>query len=362
LRCLGFLMIFLGHAHPLHIALQSDIAGRSLLDKAGICVFLAGGVALELFFLSSGYLICTLLLRERQRTGTVSLPLFYMRRVLRIWPLYFFALLMAFLASRFIAHDHRVGYYLAYLFMIGNWAPVLKLAARAPFPVDHLWSISVEEQFYLLFGPAAKYAGRRALFWICIGAILLGLTVVAIAKVDLWRNSFSQFMFFAAGILIGLRYPAGVLPQWSAAKRLRLLLAAIVLLILNVALEVQAGLFSGHTHWILVLYYSVVVVGTCAILLSFLGIRRPFPRPMVFLGKISYGLYVFHLFAIDITPRVLWKMHLHFNRMSDWRMHITRDAVALGLTILLAVISFYAIELPFLKLKTRFTVVRSRAA
>jgi peptidoglycan/LPS O-acetylase OafA/YrhL len=116
-----------------------------------------------LFFVLSSYLITELLLREREETGRVHFQAFFMRRILRIWPLYFAALGMAFVTG-LIWPEFRVkpGCLVAYLLLLGNWYNVLREPMMSPW--QPLWSITLEEQFYLLWPFLASK--RRVYIWI----------------------------------------------------------------------------------------------------------------------------------------------------------------------------------------------------
>ncbi len=158
LRFGAFLLVFLSHAF-----------GRIHLISYG------GGYGVDVFFALSSYLITTLLLAEKERTGTIRAKDFYIRRGLRIWPLYFVFLLLIVPLSHFALHDHLNRKYLA-LFAIGlgNWACVFwgfPSSIAAP-----LWSVSVEEQFYGVWPFVAKRFFRH------IPALACALLLVANAS------------------------------------------------------------------------------------------------------------------------------------------------------------------------------------
>ena len=115
-----------------------------------IVAFAAGGSwGVDLFFALSSFLITTILLRERQQVGDVDVASFYLRRVLRIWPLYFTLLLVVLPLVRPVSPaDGMSGKYLvAFLLFVGNWACVWW--GYPPAIAGQLWSVSIEEQFYL---------------------------------------------------------------------------------------------------------------------------------------------------------------------------------------------------------------------
>ena len=145
---------------------------------------------MDLFFTLSGYLITRLLLREREQTGDINLRAFYARRTLRIWPLYYFSLALAFLLTRIPASITSAPPYLgnafapmrseSYFFMAiflfnFNFANCL-LTNPLPF-MAHLWSISVEEQFYLFWPWFARYVPRRRI--VVIPIVMIAVACIA---------------------------------------------------------------------------------------------------------------------------------------------------------------------------------------
>jgi peptidoglycan/LPS O-acetylase OafA/YrhL len=144
LRLAAFIAVYLHHSLP---ADQRYVARFHLPQWVGelvAAVTVAGKFGVTLFFLLSAYLITSLLLREKTVKGSVDLRNFYVRRILRIWPLYFFALFAAVLwpwAGRL-----PVPYFAAFVLLAGNW--MIILAGTPASWASVLWSVSIEEQFY----------------------------------------------------------------------------------------------------------------------------------------------------------------------------------------------------------------------
>jgi peptidoglycan/LPS O-acetylase OafA/YrhL len=170
-----------------------------------------GPFGVPIFFLLSAFLITELLLRERERTGKIHIKAFYMRRILRIWPLYFLVFFGLALLNHFVpgvgTQDPLA--WLAFTFFAGNWY-ILHHGWIAG-AVDPLWSISVEEQFYIVIPVIAAVAGRRAVA--VVSGLLLAVAYVTVLLYALhpssgdngeWTNSFVQFQFFCAGTLIAI--------------------------------------------------------------------------------------------------------------------------------------------------------------
>ena len=350
LRLVAFLCVFCCHS------------SYSLAPK----VSAAGGFGLCLFFLLSAFLITELLQREVLSTGTVNIKSFYIRRSLRIWPLYYGFLLASVLIGVLSPLRHTPGsLYRSYAFMLGNvyfgrydihWSPVL-----------FLWSISVEEQFYLFWPWLNKVLRRRGLVLVALGAFPLAWLAMAFLenfavrlRISVWSSSFVQFQFFTCGALLslGLR---GRIPSISGLVRSGLLLTGF--LCWAAAARWSGVVTEPHGLGGLIWGYLAVAAGCTAVFLACYGLNaRWMPAPLVYLGKISFGLYIFHKICLETVSALLGRIkflatpaHHHFFSLG----HIVGG---FGMTVLLAALSYHFYELPFLTLKDRFAIVPSRAA
>jgi peptidoglycan/LPS O-acetylase OafA/YrhL len=316
-----------------------------------------------IFFLLSSYLIVTILLRERDSTGTVSLSSFAARRVLRIWPLYFFILASAYVLGRFhpevSIHSKAL---LAFSFLLGNLY-ILKHGWVLD-TINPLWSLSIEEQFYLVIPGLTRAGGRRALTIICWLTLAFSYILLiwlghrhSISLVGVWANSFVQFQFFAAGGLIALAHSRGRL-SLSTWARLGLVVAGCIMWYIASA---RFGLqtFRPSTPAQLVAGYLFLLSGTVAIFLAVLDADIKIPKIIIYLGKISYGLYLFHqLFLWTIFDSESSRPSLVF-----LRNHIAVGVLlALTATIAAASLSYHFFERPILLFKARFETVKTRVA
>jgi peptidoglycan/LPS O-acetylase OafA/YrhL len=318
-------------------------------------VVMVGGFGLSMFFLLSAYLITELLLRERAQSGTVAWSLFFARRALRIWPLYYTALAVAILIGLANPHFRVNGVGVAGMsFFVVNW--VLG-GAHLGFAAS-LWSISVEEQFYLIW-PLIVRAGGKPLVLIASMFFLVSagvwLWVFAGKGWHLWYDTPVEFLFFGAGAVIALA-TRGEVRARSPASRATISIAGLLFLV--VAARVGGIGTSGVrlTHSRLYIGYGAAVAGCAAILVAILGLPR-IPRVLIYLGKISYGLYVFHDGALYLAQWTTAPLKL---RPASAVQMLTVDTLALLICIPLAHLSYQYFEKPFLKLKQRFEVVESR--
>jgi peptidoglycan/LPS O-acetylase OafA/YrhL len=316
-----------------------------------------GAYGLSLFFLLSAYLITELLLREREQTGDVSWKLFFIRRALRIWPLYFGAVAAVIVVS-LVRHQIYVSrlHLLAMVFFVANWFGV---GFQFGPLTGHLWSISVEEQFYLIWPPLMKFGGKRA---------ILAASVVLAAVAPVWMLIFSsrgwrlwydtpvEFLFFAAGALIAIWGHCGVLERSGVSRVLLLALGIAMLAGAAWIGPIGTDAISGISLRANLLGYGMVVAGCVAIFFATLGLAGV-PRWLAYLGKISYGLYVFHVAAMQLSLDLLARL-----RIANSVDALIIDGLAMLLSIAAAHLSYQYFEKPFLRIKERFTVVQSRPA
>ena len=349
-------MVLLHHAFPHQPEFWTKLGVPSAFAAVLAGVGASGAFGVSLFFVLSAYLITELLLREKELVGGLDVKSFYVRRILRIWPLYFFFLALAMAMQWFIPGQHlewRTG--LAFSALAGNWYIVfIGFPSSVIFP---LWSVSIEEQFYLTW----PLILRRVSQW-GIAAFAVGLLVVATVtrfylgehhslESQVWCNTLVQLDPIAAGILIAV-FLKGAVPQLSK-------LARAAMIVSGTACFATAALYFGIkrdplTTPRIMLGYPTVALGGALLLLAVLRDGAAPGRALVYLGRISYGLYVFHALGLLISDYVVP------NQTANLARYGLRIFVAFAATVTMAAISYRWLETPFLRLKQRFTYVLSR--
>lgn len=318
------------------------------------------GLGVPLFFALSAYLVTELLRAEKAFTGSIKVGAFYSRRVLRIWPLYFFVLGMGFVLSR-LYPDTPISWFalLCYTLLMGNW--YTSRYGFLSFSLGPLWSIPVEEQFYFSWPWIARTVSRPVLALICLAGWLCSQTMLlylcyhhASSSPEVWTNSIVQLQYFAigAGMSIWLN---GSVPKIGVPLRLLFVVGGFLLSPLGEYLG-NANAILGERSSITHLYptYLVGGVSVTAMLIGFLGCTALANWSAVrYLGKISYGLYLFHPLAIVQSEYILHNLGLDSPGIST--------PAALLIDIGIAWLSYEYLEKPFLRLKERFAVVKSRA-
>jgi peptidoglycan/LPS O-acetylase OafA/YrhL len=316
----------------------------------------AGVFGVDLFFVLSAYLITELLLREKEQFGYLDVRAFYWRRILRIWPLYFFAIGLALFPPLNRQHGFTWRYVAAFLLLAGNWSVVAWGWPLRTIAIP-LWTVSIEEQFYLLWPPIVRVLSRFRVLLAAMAMLVLSsaIRVLMVAThrgvFSVWCNSLTRLDPIAAGILIATVLQGGV-PRFRLVVRLGMLLAGVAPLVLVANVWRIQG--PNSLQWFPTLVgFPLVAAGCALILLAVLGTSVRPPGVLVYLGKISYGLYVYHTLGSFLAEK------LDFVR-SGLPHLIAREALALSITIVLAAASYRFLESPFLRLKKRFELVRSR--
>ncbi len=360
-RFLALAFVFLHHALPTDssVRIDSSLGGFTAAFYAVVDTCRLG---LSLFFTLSAFLICELLLREKEATGTVVGKQFYIRRILRIWPLYYLALIIGAIATLLPSGTPSLAPNLGWFaIFMGAW--FYAHHGDVPNTVFQLWSISVEEQFYAFAPWTVKFFNRRALYLFCFAilavsnAMLFYYGHIHTGDDEVWFSSLVQFQCFAAGILLCLvlrgRVPA--LALWHRG----LLLAASWGCWFYAIYGLHARIGSPQDNpggWALMGGYALTSLGCVMILLAFLGIQpRLLPAWAIYLGRISYGLYVFHLLALHIV----FDFFPH-TRSFHVLVGFVKVCLAFGLMTLFAAVSYRFFETPFLKLKRRHAVIQSQ--
>lgn len=340
LRFGAFFMVFFTHiTHFDAHTFSEKLHFSGWLTDVAVNVSRAGAFGVYLFFTLSAYLITSLLLREKNQFGRLHVKAFYVRRALRIWPLYFFILLCG---ITYHPADLKVMPY--FLLFAGNWAEV---ADKLPsFFIMALWSISVEEQFYLLWPPIVSRLSRTGIRNAAIAMLAAPIVFLPIGfalGLNGWRfgflNSFSCISAMGTGILLAL-YRVPQIP------RLALFPVGLMSLYAGSALNLGAAPLSSIVAVILVNVFSACALVAC------LGLTAN--RSLLHLGKISYGLYVYHPIALGLISAFLGE------RLLSLKWQAVMVSAGFIATVALASASYRWLESPFLKLKERFSFIHSR--
>ena len=288
-----------------------------------------GGAGVTLFFVLSGYLITSLLLAEKTKTGRVDLRAFYIRRALRLFP----ALAAVLLAVTILAIagvmpqaakegvDYRV-VVLGVIFYVVNWVAV---AGQSIGMLGHAWSLAVEEQFYIVW-PTLLLLGLR------LGRTRLVLMMLLLAFLDTPYRLLLDLNGGFMHVFVGTDSRGDALLLGCVLALLEIHWHTAVGWAGLLGLAVVAALWPGNPGLGAQIMFipaagivSTLAVAGCPVILAW--------RPLAFIGKISYGLYLWH-------GLVIW-----------WALPWP---VAVPLSIAIACVSYFVLEQRFLRLKDRF--------
>ena len=321
-----------------------------------------GGLSVFLFFILSGFLITGILHRSREKIEAgrtrlgPALEDFWIRRALRIFPAYYlwlgvFVVIDVAFRQGEILKD--LWWYLTYLqnFMLGfvtlRWGDF-----------THVWSLAVEQQYYVFFAPLVVLLPTRWHTRLMIVTIALCLVTIQALQsagwemVTLYTSPANGFVFMAAGALMTLERERT--PAWMGSTPT--LLAAAVVIVLLALYPVAERTIGLKIPYVLLMIASVTSLSVVMIhvLQTPEGVvaRVMETRPFKFLGLISYGLYVIHLpvgvFAEAWLPLAAWAEATHLPKP------VVDFAVMGSVSILLASASYFWFEAKFLALKDRF--------
>jgi peptidoglycan/LPS O-acetylase OafA/YrhL len=353
-----------------HAAAHSKLGYRPELDGlrgvAILAVFthhlshrlLPGGfLGVDLFFVLSGFLITYLLVGEWEQAGRISLRNFYARRALRLLPALFlwcaaFVAVAPLLGGRTAAGIYR-GALLALTYFY-NWVPALGYPLVSPLGI--VWSLAIEEQFYLLWPPVLVVMLRRgarprrlacglalAVLSVCAHRAVLWQTGATVTR--LYYGTDTRADALLVGCLLGVLAAYDLLPRgasFSLFSRAAAVAGAVALCWLAATVTWEPGwLYTGGL--------TLVACAAAAVILTtvvrpwrpaVVALRLP---PLVWFGRISYGLYLWHF---PVT-RIIYP--------NQDRAPLAGKLLAGALSILCAAASYYVVERRFLRLKDRFS-------
>ena len=332
-------------------------------------IFEAAWIGVDLFFALSGFLITDILLRKKDSRHFLSD--FYMRRVLRIFPIYYISLsFFLFILPLFISYPFNLQYFLRnqqwFWLYAQNWLFILKNSDNNNF-LNHYWSLALEELFYLIWPwiiLMVKIPQKLITLLLCILTGLLAIRIVVwLLHIETLpyetMYKFTRIDSLCAGsILAAVRFKAGYRIRFPD-KLMGVLLAISILLVLP-AIKL---IFNARLPYFVCCFYPLIGLFWVSIVNSSLQEKsflfKIFNNTILrFFGKISYGLYIFHwpVYMLFESKTPSWS---NLYGLSSFTASLLAAFVSTALSVILALISYYCIEIHFLKLK-RFFISEQR--
>lgn len=315
-----------------------------------------GFIGVDLFFVLSGFLISTLLIREKAKYGRISLKNFWMRRILRLVPAYYlllFGLLAAYLIFKPNDPDtaNLINGFPIYALYLSNW---FEGGANN---LGITWSLATEEQFYVIWPLFEAFAAPIVALWFWIGAFIVnqlinfGILDPAIAASfgigpeghpEILETTFTPILL-GVGLahLLNKKTSFDILSKLAGFAYAPAVFAGLLLLILNIPIGDISGPLRLTIHLAMTVWIASIVLQPGA-----MTTRTLEWRPIAFIGAISYGMYLYHMWGVYAAGVILEKLGLPLGAL--------HFPLTMAGTIVVSALSFYIFEKRFLNLRKKF--------
>jgi peptidoglycan/LPS O-acetylase OafA/YrhL len=348
LRFIAAFAVLLSHA-PSYLKIP-DSGYYKFLNIALTFDSYGGDAAVSFFFVLSGFLITYLMFVERDKTGSFDLKYFYVRRILRIWPLYFLTLVIGFIIYPALTNNaHYVEHasWKMYSLFLANFDNMYQgWPANGILGVQ--WSLAVEEQFYLVWPLIFLFSRNRKVFGLltfCFILVAFCLRCAGLPKyhplVALGDLSTGAFMAYLA--IYQSEIVCNFFSRRSKVTTLLVYMAGVAMILFNFQLNKHFSWFHFFDRPLNALFFSFVILDQNYSPNSFFKFGSI--KTLSSLGKISYGIYSLHMVAIYIVIFISTQILLE---------PIAGIMLVIIISILLSYVSYYFFERYFLKLKDRF--------
>jgi peptidoglycan/LPS O-acetylase OafA/YrhL len=361
LNGIRFIAAFLVIIH--HIEQIKNIQNLSNHWTDNPAIELIGKLGVILFFVLSGFLITYLLIEEEKKYSKIHIVQFYIRRILRIWPLYFIIVISAFFiwphfdlfklspSQPNIIFQNIVPQIILFALILPNIA----LAIYPPLPfASHTWSIGTEEQFYLIWPLLIRLFRKYKMILMCSIIMIYIIVNYTLHTEIIWKIKYGkQILNFWSMFNIDCMAIGGacaiLLNKKSHFLKLLVSPAVLILSISTATILIASGIkFGILNNEIYAVIFGLIILNFTATDRTIIRLDYPF---LQYLGNISFGLYMYHPVCIMIALAICKKLEI----MSNW---ILVPSTFL-LTVLMASVSYYTIEKYFLKWKNKFALIKS---
>ncbi len=328
-----------------------------------------GSKAVSFFFVLSGFLITYLLMAERTKTGHISIKEFYVRRILRIWPVYYLVVFICLFVVPFIFDMSLLGIDLydnkfwlkvtLFLLVLPN---LVRLFAPSIAGANQLWTIGVEEQFYLVWPVFVRVFFRKLILFLILFVIAKFAVTAALdysggdegGRLNMVFRFWTQLKIEQMGV--------GALGAWALFYQRKRLLTFIfhpLTMMLTVIMFGSLFLLPIH-HWAVTYFEAFIFLSIIMNLSVNPRVRVSLEGTlMTTLGNISYGIYMYHTLCITACLYLLTSFDLNNTNLLLFNILLYTGSVTLTITV--AYFSYEYFEKRFLRLKERFVIIKSGA-
>jgi peptidoglycan/LPS O-acetylase OafA/YrhL len=368
IRFFAALMVFLAHGiKPSYHYLGMD---GTLLMRV-LNTISSGGVGVSIFFVLSGFLISYLLISEYEVSGKVALKNFYVRRILRIWPLYYAVVIFSFFIYPFLKSfigmaNHSQSNVLYYLTFLSNFDLIHTekfFKGQDVSSQNITWSVSVEEQFYLFWPLLFTFLPKR--WWVyAISTVIIGSIAFRVYNYDdpnvLYFSTFSVLMDLGIGGLVAYLIKTNQKVKGffaSASTGTHLILFIVSFSMLFWSDQVSTFKYSPALNRIFFSISFAMIIAAQAMTTqdSILNLGRfSFGNKW---GKYTYGIYLIHPIALTILDIVTRVTHVSY--ATNFIGTFAFGVVGFFLTLLMSWVSYEYFESRFLALKEKFAVIKT---
>lgn len=322
-----------------------------------------GGIGVQFFFVLSGFLITYIILEEKNRTGRLNLKNFFVRRALRIWPLYYLMVLVAYatpyILTYFLHLDSSAEGYEPQLWVSLTFLENYKMMATGQHanvsPLSVMWSLCIEEHFYIVWGLLLLFLSAKRM----PALIIIALAVGVLSRAIYYRlgipasDLFTNIDLFAFGAIPAYMLVYKEQKLTSLLGRVGLMYKKLYVLLLVVVVTLIAQYAGNDGPFI---YFTSLLGLLFAILIAFTlpdnAALKVSDRNMLSrMGVYTYGLYLYHILVVNLLLQLNGKLGIDIDTPVG---AIVFTILSLIASLACSICSYYLFEKPFLRLKKYF--------
>lgn len=355
-----------------HVELTKSWFGQPNIYHTSFIGGVFGQLGIILFFVLSGFLITYLLLLEQRETNTISIKDFYIRRILRIWPLYYLIIILglfiapnikALFVPGFTEHVHE--HFMAKVIMFFSFLPNVPYAIYKHVPyAEQAWSVGVEEQFYLMWPLLISLVVRKHKTLNMLLGVIGFYTIIKLVAIALHISypedksveSFYQFWMNFCIDCMAIGGIAACLLFYKKEKVLKLLYNKYLQIALYFAIAyitVRGIAVPYFNYEFYALMFGILILNLSSNKKTVINFEY---KPLSYMGKISYGLYMYHNVVLASCLQIVLALGIRLDNLTG---NIIYYLFGMTTTVVIAALSYELFEKRFIKAKVKYSKVIS---